>query len=193
MRFIGRIALLALLVIPARGDAEGQVPLIPEDASPYIFLAVSETDCGRRADHSSEPWLGQRALYVWICGGFNDFAQTEFGIDTDFEIVDLIPRSGVVNIGTVTSPVLVYPQCETFHLLAELVVEDTTGEGGAVCLVDSTPNEINCTQDCYGSPLSNNYLGFSSNGTAPCEGLSSSCGTVSVGNLGWGSVKSRYR
>jgi hypothetical protein len=121
---------------------------------------------------------------------------TEFGIATTFQVVDLIPRNGVTNIGTMTSPTLIYPQCATYLLLAELVVVDPSGAGGRVCPVDSETHLMNCTQDCGSSQVwSNVYTGFSSDGSAPCEGMATSpgCYAVAVDVPSWGRTKSRYR
>lgn len=168
---------------------------VPEDSRPYIFISKSNTGCSIVADHTSEPWLGQRSLYVWICGGFNMFGMTEFGISSTFQVLGLIPQNGVTNIGTITSPTLIYPQCETFLLLAELVVLDPTGGGGRVCPTDSETHLMNCTQDCGSHLWANVFLGFSSDGSPPCAGTATSagCDAVSVDRPSWGSVKVLYR
>lgn len=182
--------LAACLLVTATSWAQ-----VKGDPRPLIFISESDTECGNLPDHTSPPWIGERSLYVWVCGGFNWFGMTEFGVETTLQVVDLIPRSGVTNIGSITSPTLIYPQCEPWMLLAELVVLDGTGGGGRVCLTDSETHLMNCTQDCGGQLFANIFTGFSSDGTPPCSGMANSpgCSTVAVDRPSWGSVKSLYR
>ena len=123
----------------------------------------------------------------------------EFGLDATFEILDIIARPGFVNSGTLQSPIFESTSgCPPLgHVVAELTIRDSTGDGGRVCLVDSPVNGRLCCRFCGGAEFIRVlHRGFSTDGLGYCEGGSTSSGcssVVSVTQGTWGRVKVMYR
>jgi hypothetical protein len=145
------------------------------------------------------PWIGEQTLHLWnIPAIFPPSIGTEFAFSTvNLTIVDLIPRPGVINLGTPQSPILVFSECTEAAVIADLIVLDESGAGGRICFRPSDQSGMNCSTGCFDHALySNLYYGFASDGTEPCQGWDANANcypVVSVEAQTWGMLRILYR
>lgn len=175
-------------------------PLASPMPSPEVFLSPSDTDAS--VETPGVPWIGDNTLYLWALGLTIDLRSVEFSFDSSLEIVELIPRPGVVNIGTVASPILQLDECRDRLLIAEVIVRDPTGDGGSICFRASDLTGRNCIELCDLGPggegewHSTRYFGFASDGSGGCQGLDEfpSCVYPSAtAPTTWGRLRHLYR
>lgn len=187
-----RAGIFALLMIgfsaplPAAAESPGW---------PMLDVHVSGSDVDAH-DHRGDPWTGERSLYIWVEMYMIEAAGISVGLEGSLEVVDLTPLNGTTNTGTVTAPILTFPECWSYAPVAEVRVRDATGEGGTLCFGASPIDGRNCTLPCYyGEYWAHVYYGFSSAPDAPCVGWSggSGCYYLDVEDTSWGKIRARYR
>ncbi len=172
---------------------------------PFTWTFISTESDGTMGSPAM-PWTGVRSLFVGVGGyspGGGGYDRFEFSFSGNLEVVDLIPLNGALNEGTITSPSLVLPECGQSYppVIAEIVVLDSSGNGGSLCFTDSAISDRNCAHYCNDDfPvdfwLANFYTGFASDGSIPCDGVAASNGCVAPVSLRaatWGQVKATYR
>lgn len=150
------------------------------------------------------PTIGPEfSVFVWQdpgnVGGWIRGAQ--FGLIADrMEILDLVPRSGFVNEGTVTSPSLVDPTCSfplAAVMIAEIRVRALDPAGGNLCIGPSDQLGIHCSPDCdTGSYYNLDWFGgyFFGDGVSCTTPSSGACGNlVATTPATWGRIKATYR
>ncbi len=185
MVVLSRAGLLSAVL----GTAAALLTPFSAGASPdYVCVTIAASETEPWIGHV-DPWIGERTLYLWSEPCIAWSSGSEFGLVTNFEIVAFVPRPGVVNTGTPTSPVLTYADCLTDDtVVAEIVVRDATGAGGTVCFGPSDQTGVNCSYHiCDIWCVPHLYTGFRTTGFEPCYG------PTSVSASSWGSVKSTYR
>lgn len=150
------------------------------------------------------PTIGQEfPVFVWqdpgnVVGGIRG---AQFALIADrMEVLDLIPRSGFVNEGTVMSPSLVDPTCNVpvyYVPLAEMRVRALDPAGGSLCIGPSDQLGINCSWDCDTDTFYNLdwFTGYHFGDGAPCVTPSSAACGILVGTTAatWGRIKATYR
>jgi hypothetical protein len=170
----------------------------PTRAGPWeIHVFLSDSD-ESYTSNTSTPWVGEKTLYLWNVPFAQPSLGAEFAFEGSLEIVALTPRPGVTNSGTATFPVLAYPECSGFLVVAEVVVRDAAGTGGSICFGVSDQLGVNCSVQCDSEQFrSHIYHGFSSDGSEPCAGWDhlEACEPVAlpVEPNTWGRVKGRYQ
>jgi hypothetical protein len=185
----------AVLLSPglAQGEANGWFP-------PWMTISESMTwafdDTGTPSGQETD------TLAIWMAmAAWDGSAAAEFSLEGTLQVLSVIPEPGVLNSGTATSPFL---ESDTgcfrnqTMLLAKVVVADTSGAGGTLCIVESA-NGRACMDSCLPGPdwWTMRVTGFASDGSTPCwieDTPSPHCDTyVSVDGSSWGSIKSVYR
>ena len=156
-------------------------------------------ECGQFAGWQSDPWLGERVLYLKAFTNLISHGRAQFDLGGTLEIIDFVPRPEWVNHGTATSLLLERAPCGPVvgcETVGELIVRDIKGAGGTLCFENSSQTGLLCAQDCTFQDVwfSISYLGFSSNGSLPCSGYGNEfCKTLANEPISWGSVKALYR
>ena len=146
-------------------------------------------------------FAGTRSFYLWWADTERYSASAiRLSFHGDFEIVDVIPKQGLVNAGTKSSPLLVFPSggClvgSNNILLAEIVISDSLGTGGLLCLGESSMSDRTCFQDCNLKWWSPKWIGPTIGGRTCSGGLVSEagCQPVPTARASWGLLKSRYK
>jgi hypothetical protein len=127
------------------------------------------------------PTHAVREIYLWLLCAQRGLAALEAGVVHSFDSASFVPLNGVVNAGQAGDLMLAVPACpmgeSLDHLLGYWVVWD---DGGAICLAPSATNGILAAVDCdpdHPSSWSDPHVvGFSSDGTTPCEIGDNGCG-----------------
>jgi len=158
------------------------------------WLTISESEVDPWAQRGA-PFAGQRSLYVWVDPGSND--RFEFGLTGTFELVSLTGRGACTAQGSMTAWTVSADSCLSarYYLIAELVVSDSTGAGGSVCLSPNSTTGRACEQACGGgSWYFFAYGGYSTAGP-PCVGHGSGpdCIIDAIDSPSWGRLKVGYR
>lgn len=177
--FVGLAVLFALVL--------GVTPAASSPAS--VCLGISATD-EPGGSTTGDAWTGDRILYIWTASCIERSGGSEFELIGDFEIVDLVPRSGVTNLGTASSPVLRYSTCIVEPtVVAALTVRDVSGEGGQLCFGDPDGGIFNCSYPCDEGECAIHVAayGFATAGFAPCPL------TVAATTSSWTLLKAVFR
>jgi hypothetical protein len=146
----------------------------------------------------SDPWVGERTLYVWttILTPLFRTDHAEFGFTGTLELVSFTPRAPWTDSGTAEDLVLERASClnPSAEVVGELVVRDPTGAGGRVCFRNGGGGRL-CARGCDSNFwLSISHQGFASDGEPPCDGYGNEdCYTVAVEENSWGRTKATYR
>ncbi len=169
----------------------------------WSITANEGTTCGPYVDSLTEPWIGDRTLYLrswWALFAMNG---AEFDIGGTLEVVSFTPRPGWVNRGTATSLQLERLPCDQDwsggEVVGELVVRDTAGSGGQLCFLPHAVTTRACSRQCtdWGPDLwlYSTLQGFSSTGTnAVCDWPPpADCETLTLDSNSWGEIRSQYR
>lgn len=153
-----------------------------------VCLSISASD-EHEVVTSSDPWTGDRTLYVWTAACIVPTSGSAFEFVGSLEVVDVIPRPGVVNEGTVAAPVLRYPSCvDDRAVVAEIVVRDVDGSGGSVCFGGPEDGVVSCGYLCEAAFCTEtSAAGFATTGEDPCPW------PVSVGTPTWSVLKARFQ
>ena len=135
-----------------------------------------------------DAWTGDRTLYVWTRACIVPSGGSKFEFTGNLEVVDLIPSEGVVNEGTIVSPVLRYPECAEDRVVATITVRDATGQGGRLCFGTADDGIVSCGLGC-GSDFCEPTVtyGFHTVGADACPF------TVSTTKPSWGAAKAIFR
>ena len=126
--------------------------------SPYHWsISSSSTDYEPNA---AEPTGGPDSLYLWLCRArglgvlpctpVEGVTSAKFGLSTtgDVVITGLTPLWGVFNLGSVTCPLFVFPECTGPFLVAEISILSLPG---SICIVpcDESGNDpVKGVEDC---------------------------------------------
>ncbi|GJM43710.1 MAG: hypothetical protein DHS20C21_05520 [Gemmatimonadota bacterium] len=159
-------------------------------------LSFSDTDPNVQA--ANVPATTPHSVYLWMaCTQADGMSAAEFSavFPAGFFGHGFTPLNGVLNAGDANNLLLAVGGCPVGPFLAGQFGPylDFTGAGGAWCLVAS-PTGNNVTVDCDPvSPVANAnaIVGCATNGNVACN--TGACGTVSVEDSSWGSIKTLYR
>lgn len=149
------------------------------------------------------PWIGEKTLYLWTSSPAYSAQVVEFSFEcVALQVVDLVPRAGVVNLGSLDAPLLHYDECRfgfgsSSAVIAEVIVRDAAGAGGTMCFSHSGPTHRNCQLLCDRPRYFAQYFtGFASDGSDPCggSGYGADCEeVVAAESTTWGTVRVHFK
>lgn len=166
------------------------------NAERYLWtLSASDTD---PYANTSAPWVGFAEIHLWLACSTEGMSAAEFNVVSQTGNLLLLywtPCCGFLFTEPGPCfPLLAVGGCPSGPARAGWFgVFDFTGQGGSLCIVPCDSSGLNRTATCGADPQwhPNAWIGFASDGTAPCSG--GGCGPISVEGDSWGRVKSLYR
>jgi hypothetical protein len=163
--------------------------------SPAFTWTVSASDQDPYVN-TSAPWELIQELYVWVIPREDlDFRSSHFDLvaSGDLSVLYLLPINGFLTLATPPACGWIYATyCREEPVAGAILGVWSAGHGGALCMSDC--DGTNCSVTCDLREYANSYIGFSSDGSAPCTFTTDgSCSPVSVEAGSWGSIKSTYR
>ncbi|MDP6461893.1 MAG: hypothetical protein QGH59_08935 [Gemmatimonadota bacterium] len=187
-----RILVLAALVLFSLATVPGA------HAEKYAWtISSSTTDpCANTA----APAGGVGFFSLWV-GGDGDYTDgwsaAEFDIGGTMTVYAFAPENGVLNAGGATNLMLAVGGCPDTAFVAGTIMAQAAG--GTLYPEDSAANGLNVTVNCAATDMFlNDYIGLSTDGSAPVESVgnqegSTLCGTTPRESESWGGVKALYR
>lgn len=149
--------------------------------------------------NTGAPTGGVDNLYLWLqCTTTDGISAADFVITTTggFTLLAFNPQAPFLNAGSGSNLLLAAGGCPTGPILAGsfLTLHSTAG---TMCFTQGSTYPTPVAVDCASSPEAHecDFIGYDDGGN-PCSHFVSGtvlCGTVSVEDTSWGSIKGLYR
>jgi hypothetical protein len=181
-RLLFLIVILFLVHAPGAGAEQFLWSLSASSTDPFVNTAAPDPS----------PLF---ELHIWLACSAQGMSAASFGIKTsDLTLLGFVPCCGFLNAGHQTEcPLLAIGGCPPGPIRAGYFLVLGSETGGAACITDCVTTGENITVDCQPYPAAhpNAWIGFASDGSAPCTG--GFCGPIPVRDTSWGGIKSFYR
>jgi hypothetical protein len=159
---------------------------------------LSDSNTDPMSNQGTFTAAGLLTLYLWYYCTNNDrgLASAEFDIASSNPVNIIAAFTAInppwLNAGGATNLLLAVGGCPSGLSVAGSFLISANGPG-QYCLTTSAIGN-NVSVNCVDlNTYDNDWIGYSTDGTAPCTSPETLCFIVAVENTSWGSVKSLYR
>jgi hypothetical protein len=148
--------------------------------------------------NTGSPSAGVATVYLWYycTNTAQGLASAEFDITGSSLPLAFTPNgaNGFLNAGGATNLLLAVGGCPAGPLLAGSFLVTDAGSGFNLCISPAALNGNNVSVNCVALDVfDNDYIGYASDGTTPCQSFTTELCETPVSTTSWGNIKSLYR
>ncbi len=146
--------------------------------------------------NTGSPSAGVVSIYLWYyCTNTAEgLASAEFDITGSSLPLAFTAMNGFLNAGGATNLLLAVGGCPAGPLLAGSFLVNDLGSGFNLCISPSASNGLNVSVNCVALQIyENDFIGYTSDGTTPCQSFTTELCETPVSATSWGNIKSLYR